>query len=362
LVVLTLLVVSGDAAAASVVANSSVFSTAAIVGFPLASLTLLAAGLAARAPWVREILGAVQTNTVQTVRAAVGLVARGTEKLLQNVLNRPVAIALAFAALFALAGAPAAAASLGAAETGAVATSALPLLAGMTVAALAGVGVSAGLSLPGLPRVRTLWDLLKRAPREGPDSGVAWVVDLPRNQFDPEVGVRLLSEIRGVAGETTDLNHSLTLAMPNPPATEKERARLIAAFREQTARLEGFSAAFVDRLQINVVARQETTLRNRLAQLAGSHRLVVIAPAAEGDFWRNLGYAEVLYLVNALLNVAADVVLSGAAGEAVAAEMARAGQTVTRDAQGRVVLKGAATALETIENEKRAIEAINQAA
>ena len=57
-----------------------------------------------------------------------------------------------------------------------------------------------------------------------------------------------------------------------------------------------------------------------------------------------------------------DVVLSGAAGEAVAAEMARAGQVVTRDAQGRVVLKGAATVLESIENEKRAIEAINQAA
>ena len=363
LTALVLLLASGNVAAATAAVDSPVLSAGSMGVLPLASLALLGmVALRARSSAVRAALAMVRTNALSAVRAAVGLVARGTEKLLQNVLNRPVAIALAFAALFALAGAPAAAATVGAAETGAVATSALPLLAGMAVAALAGVGVSAGLSLPGLPNIRTLWDLLKRTPREGPESGVAWVVDLPRNQFDPEVGVRLLSEIRGVAREATDLNHSLTLAMPNPPATEKERARLIAAFREQTARLEGLSAAFVDRLQINVVARQETTLRNRLAQLAGSHRLVVIAPAAEGDFWRNLGFAEVLYLVNALLNVASDVVLSGAAGEAVAAEMARAGQVVTRDAQGRVVLKGAATVLESIENEKRAIEAINQAA
>jgi hypothetical protein len=361
--VLALLLVSGDVAAASVAAGNPVLAAGSMGVLPLASLALLAVvALRSRIASVRAAVTTARSRSVSTVRAAVGLVARSTEKLLQNVVNRPVAIALAFAALFALVGVPAAAASVGAAETGAVAGSALPLLAGMTVAALTGAGLSAVLSLPGVPDVRSTWDLFKRAPREGPENGIAWVVDLPRNQFDPEVGVRLLSEIRGAAQDAAGRDHSLTLAMPNPPVSETERAALIQAFREQAAGLEGLSASFVDRLQISIVARQETILRNRLAQLAGSHRLVVVAPAAEGDFWRNLGFAEVLYLVNALLNVASDVVLSGAAGEAVAAEMSKAGQTVTRDAQGRVVLKGAVPALEAIENEKRAIEAINQAA
>jgi len=364
LAVLALLAVSGDAYAADFVVSNPVYASGVLGSFPLGGLFLLLVAVAtARLSALREAAKTVRFKSVQTVRASVGLVARGTEKLLQTVLNRPVAIALAFAALFALSGAPAAAASVGAAESGAVASSALPLLAGMALAAIAGTGLTAGrLSLPGLPNVRTTFDLFKLAPRDGSQNGVAWVVDLPRNQFDAEVGVRLLNEIRSAAQDAPDRNHSLTLAMPNPPADAQALAALIRTFREQAAQLEGLPQSFVDRLAINVVARAETPLKTRLAQLAGSHRLVVVAPAGEGDFWRNLGFAEVLYLVNALLNTASDVVLSGAAADAVAAEMAKSGQTVSRDAQGRVVLKGAVTALESIENEKRAIEAINQAA
>lgn len=364
LVVLISLAVSGDASAAGIIVANPVFSSGVFGSLPQAGLLLLALGFVmVRWPSVREVLRTLRLKTDQTARAAVALVARGTEKLLQLVLNRPVAIALAFAALFALSGAPAAAATVGATESGAVAAAALPLLAGMTLAAVAGTALKAGhMSLPGLPRVRTTFDLFKLAPRETSQNGIAWVVDLPSNQFEAEVGVRLLNELRAAAQDAPDRDHSLTLAMPNPPVDAQALAALVSAFREQAAQLDGLPQAFVNRLSINVVARAETPLKARLSQLSGSHRLVVVAPVREGDFWRNLGFAEVLYLVNALLNTASDVVLSGAAAEAVAAEMAKSGQNVSRDAQGRVVLKGALSALETIENEKRAIEAINQAA